>query len=360
MVLPDEEGSVGSVDRNEDQHFLALFQPYTRKDIITQAKQHELIEVSRMSKDRLLDKLQEQIREDRKSLGIKLSKERELNLLLIQGYMCLNHVYSKEVLETNKECCVNHKAAKIRAAQRRDIPADFCQQHPPDESPFRSRADKKGFPVTIRLSHTNLHGEHKMLFTPRQIEKITKLLQNGSSGKSTNQLKKNIQKKVDSYPYFSQRIQCEEDNETANNTTYQEPEHENWLPFDSKAECFMYIMMNSSTHHVGFNEENIPIWILKPSQILKLGLAHPNTAKKLKRSPEPSVEITHPSNGKRWTEEIPFTELKEDGTPVVTMPLNLFLDDTSTHKSKRWLPLHCVQMQLTGKMLQKEIKLKFE
>ena len=52
--------------------------------------------------------------------------------------MCLNHVYSKEVLETNKECCVNHKAAKIRASQRRDIPADFCQQHPPDESPFRS------------------------------------------------------------------------------------------------------------------------------------------------------------------------------------------------------------------------------
>ncbi|CAG2192715.1 HARBI1 [Mytilus edulis] len=48
----------------------------------------------------------------------------------------------------------------------------------------------------------------------------------------------------------SMRIQCEEDNETANNTTYQEPEHENWLPFDSKAECFMYIMMNSSTHHV--------------------------------------------------------------------------------------------------------------
>ncbi|CAG2238262.1 unnamed protein product [Mytilus edulis] len=44
----------------------------TMKDIITQAKQHELIEVSRMSKDRLLDKLQEQIREDRKSLGIKL------------------------------------------------------------------------------------------------------------------------------------------------------------------------------------------------------------------------------------------------------------------------------------------------
>ncbi|CAG2228460.1 unnamed protein product [Mytilus edulis] len=65
-------------------------------------------------------------------------RERELNLLLIKGYMCLNHVYSKEVLETNKECCVNHKAAKIRAAQRRDIPADFCQQHPPDESPFRS------------------------------------------------------------------------------------------------------------------------------------------------------------------------------------------------------------------------------
>ncbi|XP_052075508.1 uncharacterized protein LOC127712964 [Mytilus californianus] len=206
---------------------------------------------------------------------------------------------------------------------------------------------------------------------------------------------------------FSQRIQSEVENETADSTTYmynQEQEHENWHPFSSKAECLLYILMNSSTHHVsdevvkfiifmmaelgisslptlqqlkskkigkfnwedivtkGFNEEKIPIWILKPSQILKLGLAHPNTAKKLKRSPEPSVEVTHPANGKKWTEEIPFAQQKEDGTPVVTMPLNLFLDDTSTHKSKRWLPLHCVQMQLTGlpiEMRQKQNYIQF-
>lgn len=34
--------------------------------------------------------------------------------------------------------------------------------------------------------------------------------------------------------------------------------------------------------------------------------------------------------------------------PIVTVPVNLFFDDTSTHRSKRWLALHCVQMQLAG------------
>lgn len=34
--------------------------------------------------------------------------------------------------------------------------------------------------------------------------------------------------------------------------------------------------------------------------------------------------------------------------PIVTVPVNLFFDDTSTHRSKRWLTLHCVQMQLAG------------
>lgn len=34
--------------------------------------------------------------------------------------------------------------------------------------------------------------------------------------------------------------------------------------------------------------------------------------------------------------------------PIVTVPVNLFFHDTSTHRSKRWLALHCVQMQLAG------------
>lgn len=32
--------------------------------------------------------------------------------------------------------------------------------------------------------------------------------------------------------------------------------------------------------------------------------------------------------------------------PIVTVPVNHFFDDTSTHRSKKWLALHCVQMQL--------------
>lgn len=34
--------------------------------------------------------------------------------------------------------------------------------------------------------------------------------------------------------------------------------------------------------------------------------------------------------------------------PVYTVPLNLFMDDTSANKSKKWKPLHCTQLQLAG------------
>ena len=43
-----------------------------------------------------------------------------------------------------------------------------------------------------------------------------------------------------------------------------------------------------------------------------------------------------------------FTLHSKNEKPIVTMPVNIFLDDTSTTKSKRWLPLHCIQMQLSG------------
>ncbi|XP_062599983.1 uncharacterized protein LOC134261573 [Saccostrea cucullata] len=36
------------------------------------------------------------------------------------------------------------------------------------------------------------------------------------------------------------------------------------------------------------------------------------------------------------------------GLPVYTLPLNLFMDDTSANKSKKWKPLHCLQLQLAG------------
>ncbi|CAC5382149.1 unnamed protein product [Mytilus coruscus] len=60
------------------------------------------------------------------------------------------------------------------------------------------QAAKKGCPVSIRLSHANLQGEHKMLLTSRQIQKIAKLLQKGTGDMvlelSTTQLKENMQK----------------------------------------------------------------------------------------------------------------------------------------------------------------------
>nr|XP_022293442.1 uncharacterized protein LOC111104031 [Crassostrea virginica] len=34
--------------------------------------------------------------------------------------------------------------------------------------------------------------------------------------------------------------------------------------------------------------------------------------------------------------------------PVWTLPINIFIDDTSANRSKRWLGLHCIQMQLAG------------
>lgn len=34
--------------------------------------------------------------------------------------------------------------------------------------------------------------------------------------------------------------------------------------------------------------------------------------------------------------------------PQISVPVNLFIDDTSTNVSKRWQPMHCAQMQLAG------------
>lgn len=60
------------------------------------------------------------------------------------------------------------------------------------------RAVKKGCPIAIRLSHANLQGDHKMMLTTQQIQKISKLLQKGTGGMtlrmSTSQLKANVQK----------------------------------------------------------------------------------------------------------------------------------------------------------------------
>lgn len=60
------------------------------------------------------------------------------------------------------------------------------------------RAAKKGCPVSVRLSHSNLSGEHKVLLTRRQIERITKLLHGGKGGMvlemSPKQVRRNVQK----------------------------------------------------------------------------------------------------------------------------------------------------------------------
>ncbi|VDH93719.1 Hypothetical predicted protein [Mytilus galloprovincialis] len=58
--------------------------------------------------------------------------------------------------------------------------------------------------------------------------------------------------------------------------------------------------------------------------------------------------IRHPANGKKWIEDINFNYKTQDGQSLITIPFNMFPDDTSTHKSRRWMPLHCIQMQLSG------------
>ncbi|XP_062568513.1 uncharacterized protein LOC134230696 [Saccostrea cucullata] len=41
----------------------------------------------------------------------------------------------------------------------------------------------------------------------------------------------------------------------------------------------------------------------------------------------------------------------ESLSPVWTLPVNIFIDDTSANRSKRWLGLHCIQMQPTGTVM---------
>ncbi|CAC5357348.1 unnamed protein product [Mytilus coruscus] len=163
-----------------------------------------------------------------------------------------------------------------------------------------------------------------------------------------------------------------------------------WFPFNSKAELLMYVFMNSTTHQVSdeivkyiifmmgelnvtgvptlqslknkkigdfswkdfvtksTSKDGIPVWSMKPSQILKLNMAHPKISKSLKRNADEIEIISHPANGKKWIEDVNFNCKTQDGQSLITIPFNMFLDDTSTHKSRRWMPLHCIQMQLSG------------
>lgn len=41
-------------------------------------------------------------------------------------------------------------------------------------------------------------------------------------------------------------------------------------------------------------------------------------------------------------------DIQDHRYPIYTLPVNLFMDDTSANKSKKWKALHCVQMQLAG------------
>ena len=68
------------------------------------------------------------------------------------------------------------------------------------------------------------------------------------------------------------------------------------------------------------------------------------------RSADESEVIRHPANGKKWIEDLNFNCQTQDGESIITIPFNMFLDDTATHKSRRWMPLHCIQMQLSGNL----------
>lgn len=59
--------------------------------------------------------------------------------------------------------------------------------------------------------------------------------------------------------------------------------------------------------------------------------------------------ITHPANAEKWKGEIDFGGNEHLDLPIVQLPVNLFLDDTSTHRSRQWMAFHCIQMQLAGR-----------
>lgn len=196
-----------------------------------------------------------------------------------------------------------------------------------------------------------------------------------------------------------------ENNETTNSgharsyTTSDSQTQGDWYPFTSKIEMLCYIFMSSASHPVseeivkfllfvlreagvpdvpsllklknlqfgnlnwedmmtkGTDQNGIPFWILKPKELLKLFISNPKVSSKIVRKPNSQTGvISHPADADKWRNGINFP-VNEDGIPpTVTMPINLFLDDTSTHRSKRWLPLHCIQMQLSGLPLCERMK----
>ncbi|CAC5389902.1 unnamed protein product [Mytilus coruscus] len=121
-----------------------------------------------------------------------------------------------------------------------------------------------------------------------------------------------------------------------------------WYPFSSKAEMLLYIFMNSTTHPVSHvvvkfvmfmmkelkvegipsiqklssmnigdlswedlvtkdtDKENVPFWVIKPSEVVRLSVAHPDVAKSLIRYPQQSNQNVHPSTSSKWRDDILF------------------------------------------------------
>ncbi|CAC5359290.1 unnamed protein product [Mytilus coruscus] len=114
-------------------------------------------------------------------------------------------------------------------------------------------------------------------------------------------------------------------------------------------------------------------WMIKPTSMLRLQLANPVISKQIFRclvkygqlhmvSLEECKVFAIPSdtslmeliNGEliNISRERRDTILKQSslytGLPVITVNLNLFMDDMSANQSKRWSPLHAIQGQLSG------------
>lgn len=73
------------------------------------------------------------------------------------------------------------------------------------------------------------------------------------------------------------------------------------------------------------------------------------------RKPLDNCEVIgHPAQAAKWKTDINFNDDRVNDLPVVHIPINLFLDDTATHKSRQWMALHCIQMQIAGRIIHKK------
>ncbi|XP_061186753.1 uncharacterized protein LOC133194862 isoform X1 [Saccostrea echinata] len=154
-------------------------------------------------------------------------------------------------------------------------------------------------------------------------------------------------------------------------TNFDHEQKSEWFPFLSKADFYLYVLMNSTTHPVSdevvkyvvfilkqcgvedvppfssikrkcfgsfdwnefliksHDDDSTPMWAIKPSAIVKMAVAHPNVSKTIIRYPRVDSlgEKSHPAYGEKWISDLEFCYAADENTAFFKNEVCIFESD---------------------------------